>query len=408
MEKFDLSYRITDNPKAASLVVERLPWESPSYQQTWAEGLLTPGAREIRLRYDLDTIPPGVPTWFIAREHRFSMDVHWRTGALLRNNTDPRVLGLIRTERQERTVELAVRGPVPQLFFGVLQDGFESTLSRYKGIGITRLVPCSCGHGDGTDADQPCQHLYLYDPLLRRLERQIAEVECELSFAKVNVADLLFGIAPTTTDDVVRRLDKLDRQVSDFRAETAWANRAFLKELRQAQARAEAICPTVFTLTTGHHRVPRPGYRQLKLRLYCEQPGEFHALPGDPYSFEEASDWLRAVGPYLSTVLNVLKYAAPLAGPVLGLTSEYLSKVLANETTLMAALVAEIPDHLAFGSRPPAGLITRVSTDAGYRELYGLLDTLDPGHRWAGLSRVATPEGIILWLCQDHVKLYGQ
>ena len=39
MERFDLSYRITDDAKAASLVVERLPWESPSYQEQWAAAI---------------------------------------------------------------------------------------------------------------------------------------------------------------------------------------------------------------------------------------------------------------------------------------------------------------------------------------------------------------------------------
>ena len=105
MEKFDLSYRITDDATAASLVVERLPWDNPPYQALWDAALSERGAREIRLRYQLNTLPPGVPTWFIAREHRFTTGIHWRSGALLRHSADPRVLGLIRAERQDKTVE---------------------------------------------------------------------------------------------------------------------------------------------------------------------------------------------------------------------------------------------------------------------------------------------------------------
>ena len=81
-------------------------------------------------------------------------------------------------------MDLAVRGPVPQLFFSVLQDGFESTLGRYQGLEISRLVPCTCACGDGTQPGEPCMHLYQYDPLIRRLERSVPEVECELSFSK--------------------------------------------------------------------------------------------------------------------------------------------------------------------------------------------------------------------------------
>src|SRR6202021_222486 len=39
MEKFDLSYRITDDPTAASLVVERLPWENPPFKRQWESAL---------------------------------------------------------------------------------------------------------------------------------------------------------------------------------------------------------------------------------------------------------------------------------------------------------------------------------------------------------------------------------
>ena len=405
MERFDLSYRITDDAKAASLVVERLPWESPSYQEQWAAAINIPGSREIRLQYQLNTLPPGVPTWFIAREHRYSIGVHWRSGALLRHNTDPRVFGLIRAERQTKIVDLAVRGPVPQLFFSVLQDGFESTLSRYQGLEINRLVPCSCNQGDGTQAGQPCLHQYQYDPLLRRIEQHVPDVECELSFRKVNVADLLFGIAPTSTDQLISRLDSIDTHLSDFRAETAWAHREFLKQLRRAQARAEALCPSIFTLTPAAG-IRRPGFHRLALQLYCEQPGAFHALPDATYIINQPTQWMLNIAPYLSALLSVLKHAAPLVGPVLGITSERLAKQLDNETRLMSQLINELPgsienETLRITESPS------ISLETDYRSLYAVLHELDPSSHWAGLSRIYTPEGDVLWLCRDHAEQYG-
>jgi len=405
MERFDLSYRITDDAKAASLVVERLPWESPSYQKQWAAAINTPGSREIRLQYQLNTLPPGVPTWFIAREHRYSIGVHWRSGALLRHNTDPRVFGLIRAERQTKIVDLAVRGPVPQLFFSVLQDGFESTLSRYQGLEINRLVPCICDQGDGTQPGQPCLHQYQYDPLLRRIEQHVQDVECELSFRKVNVADLLFGIAPTSTDQLISRLDSIDTHLSDFRAETAWAHREFLKQLRRAQARAEALCPSIFTLTPAVG-IRRPGFHRLALQLYCEQPGEFHALPDATYIINQPTQWMVKIAPYLSALLSVLKHAAPLAGPVLGITSERLAKQLDNETRLMSQLISELPGNIGNESVPIAESLS-VNLEADYRSLYAVLHKLDPSSHWAGLSRIYTPEGDVLWLCRDHAEQYG-
>jgi internalin A len=406
MERFDLSYRITDVSTASSLVVERVSWDSPPYHEIWDSALHSYSSREIRLRYQLNTLPPGVPTWFIAREHRFTMGVHWRSGALLRYTGDPRVLGLVRAERQDNIVDLAVRGPVPQLFFSVLQDGFESTLSRYQGLEIARLVPCTCAHGNGTEPGKPCMYLHPYGPLLRRIEQGVEEVECALSFLKVNVASLVFGIAPTTTQQLMSRLNNIDRHLSDFRSEAAWAHREFLKALRRVQARAEAICPSVFTVTPITSRILRPGSHKLELRLYCEQPGNFHALPEPPYFVNQPTEWLVAISPYLTTVLSMLKHAAPLVGPVLGLTSDHLAKQLANETSLMTGLLSQLPDG-GSALRQTQTISDAVELDVDYRLLYALLDKLDPSHNWAGLSRKSTPEGDILWLCRDHARQFG-
>jgi GTPase SAR1 family protein len=404
MEKFDLSYRITDDSSAASLVVERLPWDSPNYLDRWDDAMKTPGAREIRLRYQLSTFPPGVPTWFIAREHRFTTNTHWRNGALLQHVGDRRVLGLIRADRKDKTVDLAVRGPVPQFFFSVLQDGFESTLRRYQGLEITRLVPCKCAQGDGIQLDQPCRHLYQYDPLLRRVEQNIPEAECELSFSKVSVADLLFGIAPTTTEKLMSQLDQIHQNINDFRAETAWVHREFLKNLRRNQARLEALCPTIFTLIPSGRRVRRPGIHRLELRLYCEQPGAFHSLSEAPYIIDQPTRWLVAIRPYLATVLSMLKHAAPLVGPVLGLTAEHMAKQLTNETKLMTVLIDQLPNDLDVNLMRSGGIPEHIQFDADYRALYALLHQLDPTDRWAGLSRTYTPEGDVLWLCRDHAE----
>ena len=406
MEKFDLSYRITDDAAAASLVVERLPWDSPPYQKKWNAALRWPGSSEICLRYNLNTLPPGIPTWFIAREHRFTTGMQWRRGALLRYTNDERVLGLIRASHSRKSVELTVRGPAPQLFFSILQDGFESTLRRYQGLEITRFVPCNCNFGDGTQPGRSCMHLHQYGPLVRRLERNVSEVECELSFSKVSVAQLLFGIAPTPTYRLIERLDTIDARLDDFGAEITYTHREFLKALRRSQARAEAICPSIFTIVPASSRKRRPGLRRLELRLYCEQPGAFHGLDEPPYIVNQPDRWLAAAIPYLRTLLTLLKHAAPLVGPVLGMSSDHLANQLTYETRLMNALVAQLA-AIADTEQALAKDSHSVEFEADHRALYGLLDQLDPSRHWAGLSRIYTPEGEILWLCRDHARQYA-
>jgi hypothetical protein len=404
MEKFDLSYRIPDDPAAASLVVERLPWESPPFQERWAAALASPGASEIRLRYQLNSLPPGIPTWFIAREHRFTTGMHWRTGALLSYDGGPQSpLGLIRAERQDKTVDLAVRGSFPQLFFSVLQDGFESTLRRYQGLEITRSVPCRCQR----QSEQPCAYLFLYEPLLHRLEEGVSDAECQLTFRKVSVAQLLSGVAPTPPDQIVRRLDTIDQKLAHAAAEAAWAHREILKALRRAQSRAEAVCPSVFTLIPAQKKIRKPGFRRFELRLYCEQAGTLHGLPIPPYIIEQPAEWLVKVTLYLRVLLMVLKNAVPLAGPVLGVAADELAQRLSTETDLMTAIVGELPaSPVDAGPADIGELLQGAELDADYRLLYSLLDSLDPSHAWAGLSRVTSPEDDILWLCREHAKPY--
>jgi hypothetical protein len=409
MEKFDLSYRIPDSPNAC-LVVERLSWKTPDYQPVWQKAIDQPGAREIMIRYQLNTIPPGIPTWFIAREHRFSTGLHWRTGALLRYTPDPRVCGLIRADRQSRTVDLAARGPAPQLFFSILQDGFESTLLRYQGLEIDRYVPCVCATGG-----QPCSHMYRYDDLMRRLEATPPRmhVECPRSLDDVSVNTLLFGLVAATGDQILARLESVDRSVADFRAESAWAQRDLLKALRRNQIMLEAQCPSLFTITPAPRKsIELPGKRRYELRLYCEQPGAIHPLDADAYTIEQPAEWLTKIAPYLAMVLTVLKHAVPLAGPILGIAADDLAARLQSDTDLMQAIIDELPSD-TLQDKTTADLLASatkndIELDADYRAVYALLDALDPAHHWSRLSRVSTPEDQILWLCREHALHYLQ
>ncbi len=77
------------------------------------------------MNFQVSEILPGIPTWFIARQHRFTIDqgerrgIHWRTGVLFRDR-EGKHLGLIRTLRDDSInanyLNLTVRGPVPHAF----------------------------------------------------------------------------------------------------------------------------------------------------------------------------------------------------------------------------------------------------------------------------------------------------
>ncbi len=113
MDKYEISFRVDGGATGiVSLVLERLPWNPPPFEDEWARLAEIPSIQEIRVRYQLNTMPPGIPTWFIARSHRFTTSTHWRTGALLAH-PDGVHKALLRAQPRRNTVELTVRGPNP-------------------------------------------------------------------------------------------------------------------------------------------------------------------------------------------------------------------------------------------------------------------------------------------------------
>ena len=210
MERFDLSYRTLDD-REISLVVERLPLDPPDYQPQFDAIKETESCHDISMKFKLNSIPAGIPTWFIARSHRFTTHTHWRTGALFADSVEKKHLALVKAMPHERYVQLTARGPNPHNFFVLLKDGIELILRRFPGLKIERTIPC-LGHNG-----KPCSHEFKYEQLVKRLEMAKPKytVECPESTEDVDVRTLLFGLDPSTLDDVLREVQKSSEQNED-------------------------------------------------------------------------------------------------------------------------------------------------------------------------------------------------
>jgi len=157
------------------------------------------------MKFSLNSVPAGIPTWFIARSHRFTTHTHWRMGALFADGEEERHLGLIETYPHDRYLRLTVRGPVPQNFFVLLRDGLELTLKRFPGLKIKRIMPCP-GH-EGKE----CNHEFDFRQLEKAVERKkpTLEIQCPETFKNVSVPGLLFGLHWSTQSAVITRIDDL-------------------------------------------------------------------------------------------------------------------------------------------------------------------------------------------------------
>ncbi len=419
MERFDLSYR--DEHREISLVVERLPFDSPDYQSQWDEIKAKGHCKEITMTFKLNTLPAGIPTWFIARAHRFSTGLHWRNGALFAYDKHQ---ALVQAFPYERLLQLTVRGPNPQNFFALLKDGLEVTLARFPGLQIERKIPC-LGHNG-----QPCPHEFRYEQLLKRFEKQRLIVECPEALEDISVTELLYGWDWRTQNQVLSRLDKLEANLSQGQEQIlagqqkiVWelnelrelTQREFINTFRRQQASIDAHCPNIFIL---RHKMGKEKGKWLKtitgqtleLQLYCQAPGCWHPTQqGGLYELDNPAQWLKTMAPYLSKLVMVLKYAVPLIGPWLEAINQPDYEQLFQQDIELMKEIADLPDikeanELALRNTAEPELIQ----GAALRTLRYLLDKNDPQQHWGNLKKVLTPEGHYLWLCEYHAREYSR
>jgi len=426
MERFDLSYRTLEN-RDISLVVERLPFEPPDYQTPWQQKHQDPNYKEIAMKFQVSEILPGIPTWFIARQHRFTIEqgerrgIHWRTGVLFRDR-EGKHLGLVRTLRDESTnadyLHLTVRGPVPHNFFDVLREGLELTLRRYPGLKVTRLLPCP----DPTNSN--CLHEFDYANLTKRLERTLPRetIECPSCLEIISVTRLLFGLHYTTQDAVIEKIDSLQASVKDgftgmeqgFAELRELVQREVLREIHTVQKQIESPCPSVFVLRPDDRPFWQQdiGSQRINLQLYCESPGCLHPVKeGGLYPIDNPQQWLKVMTPYLNRLFGILKYVTPVMGPWVNLSAPIYSDLIKNDLALSQALIGKLPevkfsndDRTFLDSDARNSGRHRRTDSTAIRTLYEFLKRKDPDRFWGGLRRTVTPEGDVLWLCKEHYK----
>jgi GTPase SAR1 family protein len=406
MEKFDLAYS-TESDRREYLVVESFPSVIPAYESTWESVKANP-CDQMAVRFRLNSLPAGIPTWFIAREHRFTMNMHWRHGALLADGSPWRHLGLI--QAKDQSVQLTVRGPYPQNFFALLRDGLEVTLSRYPGLQVDCLVPC-LGHGG-----KPCRHEFDYGFLQRCIEASPPRetVQCQITGEEVSVSRLLFGWDRTprqnaaSPDEPRPGPDSHARIEEQLRNNNALLQRGFADLFKRDQARIESQCPNVFVLRPigSKHWIKDVFAERMELILFCAQPGCWHAVEnGGRYEIIQPAKWITSLAPHIRHLCWILKHAVRMVGPsITGEAAKY-ADTFQKYVETMEALVQQLPQEEQ--SALPPTKSAAPAEGATLRAMRQLLDAVDAAQHWGGLRQVLTPEHHYLWLCEHHAQSYA-
>jgi small GTP-binding protein len=426
MERFDLSYRTLEN-REISLVVERLPLDPPDYEQRWTEIKNKKDCKEISMKFELSSVPAGIPTWFIARSHRFTTHTHWRMGALF-TDSEKQHLALIEAYPHDRYLRLTMRGPAPHNFFALLRDGLELTLERFPGLKIKRTMPCP-GH-DGNK----CSHEFDYGQLEKAVEKDkpALEIQCPESFQCVSIPSMLFGIHWSTDGIVNDRIDTLENRVvagqdeilTELQGLKELTQREFLRLFNAQQGLAESHCPKVFAILPKDEKgwLKNILGQKMVLQLFCQAPGRWHpavkGVKGGRYEIKQPAEFFKEMGPYILKLAKVIKYAAPVAGAAAGLYAGPIgavmgtefAKKLTSQIKLMEELATKLSERDYLGAelleRAGGGAKAERIEGAELRTLRKLLDEVDKKQEWGGLKKVLTPEGHYLWLCEEHAAEY--
>ena len=265
MEAFDLAYRIGDQHGSddVALVVDRLPEDRPiEADQIWRKHAAAPGSREIGIIYKLTSRQAGIPTWFIAREHRYTTGVHWRGGALL-HDRDPQTpaWALISDDgRDQPTVTIRVIGGFPVRFLSVLGEAFDSIIEdRYPTLVEQILIPCACTDASGGG----CTHAFTLKALLAEATDSDPDadhkVRCDVSGRKIEAALMLDGLRGTGLvaefEAVRRHLNSQDSTLTRIEASQQTVLNG-IRLLLEHRAQAGVQCPAVFSIrSVGRSRI---------------------------------------------------------------------------------------------------------------------------------------------------------
>jgi len=417
MERFDLSYRTLEN-REISLVVERLPLDPPDYKWKWNAIKEEERCKEVSMKFKLSNVPAGIPTWFIARSHRFTTHTHWRNGAVFADSREERHLALIETYPYERYLRLTVRGPAPHNFFVLLRAGLELTLARFPGLEIMRTIPCP-GHGG-----VKCKYEFAFDSLEKAIEREelTLEIQCPESFKYVSVPGLLFGLHWKTQDEIIKCIDNLreeivagqEKVITELAELKELMQREFLRLFNREQRLSESHCPNVFVILPedGKGWAKNIFGQKVVLQLYCQAPGHWHpTTKGGRYEIKQPPKWLKAMAPYVMKLAKVIKYAAPLIGPIAGMLDTAFEQEFKHQLKMMEELAKKLHEEKELVKTGASedivgGENPKSAEGAELWVLRKFLEEVDRRHDWGGLQKVFTPEGQYLWLCEYHAKEY--
>jgi hypothetical protein len=398
MDWFDLTYS-TGHINDVGIVVEALPFSTPE-DRTKVE--IRPEVPQMEMIFRFPTLqrrlPPGIPTWAIARAHRLSKCKPWADAAAF-EDPDTGSEALILASSITKEVRLRVAADYPPFFFGQMEAILRDTFKRYPGIEPERRrLPCCCRKN--------CPHSYRYETVVRRFRDRYTYVTCDESGDDVQISVLLTGFLGTESPATPEGLRALQAEM----------RRGFVAQLQALREQSEKTCPSVFTLVPASHFKLLDTWiesftqdDELELVLYCEHESGWHPTEHGLYRFRADKVWFDAIKKNWNSLLSVTRRVAPFA------RLSGLAQAVPWLNTAMSAM-EKLPDADQSRSGKLAAALGKQTDpeviDIESRHLMeSLISELDASRgiterKNGGLLPWLTDDGRRLWLCPQHTRMY--
>jgi hypothetical protein len=186
MEKFELCYRLADQPTETWLATQLLSPSTPKAVQEW------PQPDDLVLTYQYDFLPKGLISRLICRMNRFvrQPDRSWRSGAFFEHGQSELLARLASPLGQE--IELRARGPERKALLSVISSDLDALNATFEGLRdkVRKLVPCICSKCRLSITPER----YEEGRLQKRKQDGKLTVECPDSYEDVSVLEVLDGL----------------------------------------------------------------------------------------------------------------------------------------------------------------------------------------------------------------------
>ena len=173
----------------------------------------------------------------------------------------------------------------------------------------------------------------------------------------------------------------------------------------------ESECPNAFILTSESQMPFNPKNlisQKYKLYLLCQYPSGPHRISDDKgYEVRKPHGWWVKISPWLKHLATFVKYGFPIAGISMAAFDHKDFQTLNNEIDLLSKLHEELSEIVDSDASQDQEFRTQDELEgSALRVLYNFLKEVDPLEQWAGLEKIITPDGNILWLCHEHAQFY--